>query len=113
MVNRLMLMDQLHHVCGGRMGRGPMEVELLVRADRFVGGDDAVLVIDDTALPKKGCHSCDFGPKYASSRSKTANCQPLGSVNLARVTGHSWSSAIFAGDLKGRSRVHGAGPSAD
>ena len=32
----------------------PLETELLVQADRLVGGKDAVLVIDDTALPKKG-----------------------------------------------------------
>jgi hypothetical protein len=31
-----------------------LEAELLVQADRLVGGSDAVLVIDDTALPKKG-----------------------------------------------------------
>jgi SRSO17 transposase len=28
--------------------------ELLVQADRLVGGGDAVLVVDDTAIPKKG-----------------------------------------------------------
>ena len=27
---------------------------MLVQADRLVGGKDAVLVIDDTAMPKKG-----------------------------------------------------------
>jgi hypothetical protein len=30
-----------------------VENELLVQADRLVGGNDAVLVIDDTAIPKK------------------------------------------------------------
>ena len=35
----------------------PVETELLVQADRLVGGRDAVLVIDDTAIPKKGAHS--------------------------------------------------------
>jgi hypothetical protein len=30
-----------------------VEVELLVRADRLVGSSDAVLVIEDTAIPKK------------------------------------------------------------
>ena len=34
-----------------------METELLVQADRLVGGSDAALVIDDTAIPKKGTHS--------------------------------------------------------
>ena len=30
-----------------------MESELLVQGDRLVGGKDAVLVIDDTAMPKE------------------------------------------------------------
>ena len=35
----------------------PSEMELLVQADKLVGGTDAVLLIDDTAVPKKGKHS--------------------------------------------------------
>jgi hypothetical protein len=34
-----------------------LEAELLVQADRLVGGKDAVLVSDDTAMPKKGDRS--------------------------------------------------------
>ena len=44
--------DRLHHfVAAGVWDAKPLEAELLVQADRLVGGDDAVLVIDDTALP--------------------------------------------------------------
>src|SRR6201987_2434183 len=44
--------DQLHHfIAGGVVDAGPVETELLVQADKLVGGSDAVLVIDDTAIP--------------------------------------------------------------
>src|ERR1700739_4708500 len=47
--------DQLHHfIADGVWDAAPLESELLIQADRLVGGKDAVLVIDDTALPKKG-----------------------------------------------------------
>src|SRR5712672_1481780 len=50
--------DQLHHfIAAGVWDAGPVETELLVQADKLVGGSDAVLVIDDTAIPKKGTHS--------------------------------------------------------
>src|SRR5216117_2561531 len=58
--------------------------ELLIQADRLVGGKDAVLVIDDTAMPKKGDRSVGVAPQYASSLGKTANCQTLVSLTLAR-----------------------------
>ena len=61
----------------------PLEAELLVQADRLVGGDNAVLVIDDTALPKKGNHSVGVAAQYASALGKTANCQTLVSATLA------------------------------
>ena len=57
---------------------------LLVQADRLVGGSDAVLVIDDTAMPKKGEHSVGVAPQYASALGKNANCQTLVSLTLAR-----------------------------
>ena len=47
--------DQLHHfIAAGVWDATPVETELLVQADRLVGGSDAVLVIDDTArYPRK------------------------------------------------------------
>ena len=57
---------------------------LLVQADRLVGGNDAILVIDDTAIPKKGKHSVGVAAQYASALGKTANCQTLVSLTLAR-----------------------------
>jgi SRSO17 transposase len=77
--------DQLHHfVAAGVWDAAPLEAELLIQADRLVGGSDAVLVIDDTAMPKKGKHSVGVAPQYASALGKTANCQTLVSVTLAR-----------------------------
>ena len=77
--------DQLHHfIAAGVWDATPAETELLVQADRLVGGSDAVLVIDDTAIPKKGTHSVGVAPQYASALGKTANCQTLVSLTLAR-----------------------------
>src|SRR3954447_490623 len=77
--------DQLHHfVSAGVWDAAPLETELLIQADRLVGGSDAVLVIDDTAVPKKGQHSVGVAAQYASALGKTANCQTLVSLTLAR-----------------------------
>jgi len=77
--------DQLHHfIADGVWDAAPLETELLNEADRLVGGDDAVLVIDDTAVPKKGEHSVGVAAQYASALGKTANCQTLVSLTLAR-----------------------------
>jgi SRSO17 transposase len=77
--------DQLHHFIAAGVWRAkPLETELLVEADKLVGGGDAVLVIDDTAIAKKGTHSVGVAPQYASVLGKTANCQTLVSLTLAR-----------------------------
>src|SRR4029079_5058236 len=77
--------DSLHHfISAGRWDAAPLEAELLAQADRLAGGPDAVLVIDDTALPKKGTASVGVAPQYASALGKTANCQTLVSLTLAR-----------------------------
>lgn len=76
--------DRLHHFVGsGVWDEAPLEAALLAEADRLVGGDDAWLIIDDTALPKKGQHSVGVAPQYASTLGKNANCQTLVSVTLA------------------------------
>ena len=76
--------DRLHHfIADGVWDAAPLERELLVQAERLVGGKDAVLVIDDTAMPKKGERSVGVAPQYASALGKTANCQTLVSLTLA------------------------------
>src|SRR6201997_4265244 len=54
------------------------------RRTELVGGRDAVLFIDDTSLPKKGERSVGVAAQYASALGKTANCQTLVSLTLAR-----------------------------
>ena len=74
--------DQLHHfVAVGPWDEAPLEAELLAQANRLVGGPDAILVIDDTALLKKGTHSVGVASQYAGVVGKQANsdvrCQRL------------------------------------
>src|SRR5258706_9687936 len=60
MAKRLVLGEyyQLHHfIAAGVWEASPVETELLVQADRLVGGPDAGVGIGDTAPPKEGKHS--------------------------------------------------------
>jgi SRSO17 transposase len=76
--------DSLHHfVSVGAWDAAPLETALMREADRLVGGANACLVVDDTALPKKGKHSVGVAPQYAAALGKTANCQTLVSLTLA------------------------------
>lgn len=45
---------------------------------------DAILSVDDAALPKDGNRSVGVAPQYATTLGKTANCQTLVSLTLAR-----------------------------
>ncbi len=77
--------DQLHHfVSSPAWDDAPLWRVLAERANRLVGGDDAVLVIDDTALPKKGTASVGVAGQYCGALGKQANCQSLVSLTLAR-----------------------------
>lgn len=77
--------EQLHHfVATSRWDVGPLEEVLLEKADDLVGGHDAHLIIDDTAVPKKGEHSVGVAHQYCGQLGKQANCQCLVSVTLAR-----------------------------
>lgn len=70
--------DQLHHfVASSVWDAAPLEAALLVEADAQVGDENAWLIIDDTALPKKGRSSVGVAPQYASALGKNANCETL------------------------------------
>jgi len=77
--------QQLHHFISTSPWRcEPLEEELVRAADRLVGGPDAVLVVDDTALVKQGRHSVGVSRQYCGQLGKKANCQALVSLTLAR-----------------------------
>jgi SRSO17 transposase len=46
---------------------------LAEQADRLLGGPQAALVIDDTALPKKGTRSVGVARQYCGQLGKRAN----------------------------------------
>ena len=78
--------QQLHHfVSTSPWATAPLEEKLVKAADRLVGGPDAVLVVDDTALVKQGRHSVGVKRQYCGQLGKRANCQALVSLTLARA----------------------------
>jgi SRSO17 transposase len=78
--------QQLHHfVAASPWATAPLEAELVRQADRLVGGPEAVLVVDDTALVKQGRHSAGVARQYCGELGKRANCQALVSLTLARA----------------------------
>ena len=77
--------DQLHHfVSSAAWNDAPLWRVLAEQADRLVGGTDAVLVVDDTGVPKKGTRSVGVAPQYCGELGKQANCLSLVSLTLAR-----------------------------
>ncbi len=76
---------QLHHfVAASSWDCGPIEDVLAAKANGLVGGKDAHLIIDDTALPKKGDLSVGVAHQYCGALGKQANCQVFVSTTLAR-----------------------------
>lgn len=77
--------EQVHHfVCTSCWDPAPVERVLAGKAQRLIGGPDAVLIVDDTALLKQGTHSVGVARQYAGAAGKTTNCQTLVSLTLAR-----------------------------
>src|SRR5215213_488046 len=77
--------DQLQHFIASPAWDDRALWTVLTReADRLVGGPDACLVIDDTALPKKGTLSVGVARQYCGALGKKANCQSLVSLTLAQ-----------------------------
>ena len=77
--------QQLHHfVSTSPWSTAPLEQVLRKTADALVGGEDAVLIVDDTALPKQGKHSVGVKRQHCGVLGKQANCQVLVSLTLAQ-----------------------------
>jgi SRSO17 transposase len=76
--------DQLQHfIASPAWDDAPLWRVLAEQADRLMGGPRAALVIDDTALPKKGTLSVGVERQYCGQLGKQASCQALVSLTLA------------------------------
>lgn len=89
----------------------PLEQVLWGKIDAMLGGQDAFLIIDDTALPKKGDESVGVAHQYCGALGKQANCQSLVSLTLAKndvpvpVALRLYLPETWAMDLRRREKV--------
>jgi SRSO17 transposase len=77
--------DQLHHfLTTTAWDAAPLLRVLAEQAQAMVGGPEAVLIVDDTTLLKKGTHSVGVGRQYSGAIGTVTNCQTLVSLTLAQ-----------------------------
>lgn len=77
--------QQIHHfVSTSPWEAEPLEQVLTHKAQALVGGEDSTLIVDDTALVKKGTHSVGVAHQYCGELGKQANCQVVVTLTLAR-----------------------------
>jgi SRSO17 transposase len=77
--------EQGHHfVATSCWPTEPVERVLAQHAQQLVGGHGAVLIVDDTTLPKQGHRSVGVAHKYSGNAGKNTNCQCLVSLTRAR-----------------------------
>jgi SRSO17 transposase len=77
--------EQIHHfVATSPWDAAPLEEVLCRKADEMLGGESSFMIVDDTALPKKGKESVGVAHQYCGALGKQANCQCLVSLTLAR-----------------------------
>lgn len=77
--------EQIHHfVATSCWNTDPVEEVLCQKLDEMLGGKNSYVIVDDTALPKKGTESVGVAHQYCGALGKQANCQCLVSLTLAR-----------------------------
>lgn len=100
-----------HFISESAWDQADIEEVLWSKADEMVGGEDAFLIIDDTALPKKGVESVGVSHQYCGALGKQANCQSLVSVTLAKndvplpIALRLYLPESWATDMERRARV--------
>jgi SRSO17 transposase len=104
--------QQLHHfVSVSTWPTAPLETALAREANRLVGGNRAVLIVDDTANVKQGKHSVGVARQYCGELGKRANCQTLVSLTLAQaevpipIALRLYLPESWAGDVERRRRA--------
>lgn len=77
--------DPLHHfISSPAWDDAPLWRVLAEQVDRQVGGEGAVLVVDESGIPKKGELSVGVARQYCGALGKVANAQVLVTLTLAR-----------------------------
>jgi SRSO17 transposase len=100
-----------HFISESAWDQTEIEEVLWQKADAMLGGDDAFVIIDDTALPKKGTESVGVTHQYCGALGKQANCQCLVSATLARndvplpIALRLYLPEAWANDKKRRAKV--------
>ena len=104
--------QQLHHfISTSEWDPEPLEEVLSHKADELVGGEQSYLIVDDTALVKKGSHSVGVAHQYCGQLGKSANCQQLVTLTLAYgevpvpISLRLYLPEAWAGDSRRRSRA--------
>ena len=100
--------DQLQHfIASPAWDDGPLWRVLAEQADRLVGGPEAVLVIDDTALPKKGTLSVGVARQYCGAAGQAGELPGAGLADAGR-SGGAGAGGAAAVPARGVDRRSGA-----
>lgn len=100
-----------HFVSESEWDDKAVEAVLWDKCDAMLGGDAAWVIVDDTALPKKGIESVGVTHQYCGALGKQANCQSLVSLTLAKddvpmpVSLQLYLPEAWAADPERRSKV--------